>query len=405
MMNAALTRKKLEDFAYQVEDRDPDTAINLRDLGEAVTGGPTADAWAYSDLRAMLDPDRISNALGGDGSTDWITRGLEVLRNSLVLLPLAITWFGIALAVDGYFRLINAHPELAGQSFIYLWQGGFQGRTPLSLGTLAVLDAFLLTGVFALTLLAYMRSAWVSLMNRRFGAGFSQELSQALAEAELLLAPRRMPQYFASIHKLEQNAETLVNEIAEERQRLAELAQRREREFGDLNGATDNLKNTAVVFLNAAQSLASIHTATLAGLNGVTGAAKGLTASQQGVINAVHNVAGRIDGLLIQQQKTAEQTNAQITKLLEGTGTRLDGLLAVQQSGMVRLIVEQQRALQETAMKIDSLLQAQKVSIERVFDEQLMAGRGMGGMGEMAGGIDGLIDRPIDGIDPLKEKT
>ncbi len=404
MMNAALTRKKLEDFAYQVEDRDPDTAINLRDLGEAVTGGPTADAWAYSNIRAMLDPDRISNALGGDGSADWITRGLEVLRNSLVLLPLAITWFGIALAVDGYFKLINAHPELAGQSFIYLWQGGFQGRTPLALGTLAVLDAFLLTGVFALTLLAYTRSAWVSLMNRRFGAAFSQELSQALAEAELLLAPRRMPQYLASIQKLQQNAQGLLTEISAERQRLAELAQRREREFGDLNGATDNLKNTAVVFLNAAQSLANIHTATLAGLNGVTGAAKGLTASQQEVMNAVLNVTGHINGLLAQQQRAAEQTNAQIAKVLEGTGNRLDSLLAVQQSGMVRLIVEQQRALQETATKIDSLIQAQKVSIDRVFDEQRLAG-GMSGIGKMAGGIDGLIDKPIGSIDSLKEKT
>jgi hypothetical protein len=401
MLNAALTRKKLEDFAYQVEERDPDTAINLRDLGEAVTGGPTADAWAYSDIRAMLDPDRISNALGGDGSMDWITRGLEVLRNSLVLLPLAITWFGIALAVDGYFKLINARPELAGQSFIYLWQSGFQGRTVLSLGTLAVLDAFLLTGVFALTLLAYTRSAWVSLMNRRFGASFSQDLSQALAEAELLLAPRRMPQYLASIQKFQQNTQDLLKEITAERQRLAELAQRREREFGDLNGTTENLKNTAVVFLNAAQSLASIHTATLAGLNGVTGAAKGVTASQQEVMNAIVNVTGRINGLLAQQQKAAEQTSTQIAKVLEGTGNRLDSLLAVQQSGMVRLIVEQQRALQETANKIDSLVQAQKVSIERVFDEQRLAGRGMGGMG----GMGGLIDKSIDGIDPLKEKT
>ncbi len=348
MLNAALTRKKLEDFAFLVEDRDPDTAINLRDLGEAVSGGRTADAWAYSNIRAMLDPDRISNALGGDGSTDWITRGLEVLRNSLVLLPLAITWFGIALAVDGYFRLINVHPELAGQSFIYLWQGGFQGRTPLSLGTLAVLDAFLLTGVFALTLLAYTRSAWVSLMNRRFGASFSQDLSQALAEAELLLAPRRMPQHLASIDKLQQNAQGLLKEITAERQRLAQLAERRERELGDLNDITENLKNTAVVFLNAAQSLASVHTATLAALNAIAGT-KGLTASQQ------------------------------------------DAMSAVQQSGMVRLIVEQQRALQETATTIDSLVETQRQSIERLLAEQRNAGLEM--------------DGPTDGIDPLKEKT
>ncbi len=399
MQNAALTQRKLENLAQQVEDRDPDIAANLRELGEAVVGGPAADTWAFSNIHAMFDPDRISNALGPEGSTDIVTRGLEVLRNSLVLLPLAITWFGIALAVDAYYKLIGTRPDLAGQSFIYLWQGGFDGRIVLPLGTLAVIDAFLLAGVFALTLAAYMRSGWVSLMNRQYGARFSQDLSQALAEAELILAPRRGAQYVASIQRFEQNAQGLLQEIAAERQRLGELAQRREREFGDLNGITDNLKNASVVFLNAAQSLANIHTATLAGLNGVTSTTKGLTASQQDVMNAVHGAAARINALIAQQQKGAEQTNAQVAKLLDGMDTRLDGLISVQQSGMVRLIAEQQRALQETANRIDRLVQAQKAGIESLFDEQRRIERGMSGIG----GMGGLIDKPLDGIDPLKE--
>ena len=44
------------------EGRDLATAYNLRALGEAVVGGPAADAWAYSDMRAMLNPERISDA-------------------------------------------------------------------------------------------------------------------------------------------------------------------------------------------------------------------------------------------------------------------------------------------------------------------------------------------------------
>ncbi len=390
MLNAPLTRKKLETFASRVEERDPDTAATLRDLGEAVVGGPTADAWALSDLRGLLNPDRISNALAVDGSTDLLTRGMEVLRNSLVLLPLAITWLGIALAVDGYYKLINARPELAGQSFIYLWQGGFQGRTPLPLGLLAIVDAFLLACVFILTIAAYGRSAWVSLSHRQFGARFSQDLSQALAEAELILASRRGPQY-ASIQKFEQNARDLLREISAERQRLAELAERREREFGDLNGISENLENSAVVFLNAAQSLANTHTATLAALNGVTGTMRGLASTQQEVMKTVQHVTGRVDALLQQQQKVSEQTNVQTMNLLDGTGTRLDSLIAAQQSGMIRLVMEQQHAWQDTVTKINSLIETQKESIEKLLDEQrLAAGRGM------AGQPDTLIAKPKD---------
>ena len=331
MIDASLTKSKLEDFARQVEERDPTTAVHLRDLSEAIVGGATADAWAYSDIRAMLNPDRISNALGSEGSSDLLTRGLEVLRNSLVLLPLAITWFGIALAVDGYYKLLNANKELAGQSFIFLWQGGFQGSTPLPLGTLAVIDALLLTGVFILTIAAYARSAWISIQNRDFGVQFSQDLSQALAEAELILAPRRGPQLIASIQEFEQNAQTLLHELAVERQRLADLAQRREHELGDLNGITENMKDTSVVFMSAAQSLANTLTATLASINGAAGTMKGLAATQQDVMNAVRNVAGP-------------------------------------QAGMVRVLTDQQRALQDMVTKFNNLIEAQTASIAQLLD-------------------------------------
>jgi len=98
-----------------------------------------------------------------------------------------------------------------------------------------------------LTLAAYLRSAWVSMQNREFGNKFSRDLSLALTEAELALAPRRGAQQLGSILQLEQNAKELLNEIAAERERLAELAGRRERELGDLGGITENLNNSSVV--------------------------------------------------------------------------------------------------------------------------------------------------------------
>ncbi len=383
MIDARTTKAKLEGFANLVEKRDPDTAAHLRDLGDALVDSPTADAWALSDIGTLLDPERISSALGNDGSSDLLARSLEVLRNSLVLLPLGITWFGIALAVDGYYKLINVHPELAGQSFIYLWQGGFQGRMlfPFPLGTLAVIDAFLLACVFLLTLAAYGRSAWVSIWNYQFGAKFSHALSQALIDAQLILAPRRSPQY-ASIRKFEQSAQDLMHEIAAERQRLVELAQRRERELGDLNGIADNLGNSSVVFLNAAQALANTHTATLAALNGASGTMKGLAATQQDVMKAVHYVTGNTEALLQQQQKASEQTNAQIRSLLDANGTRMDSLIAAHQSGLLRMAMEQQRAWQDVMAKINNLIEVERQGIEGLLNEQHRAVRGSVGQPE-----------------------
>lgn len=123
----ATKKSKPEDFARQVEEHDPATAVNLQDLGEAIVNNPTADAWVYSDIRAILNPDRISNALGNEGSSDVLTRGLEVFRNSLVLLSLAITWFGIALAVEGYYKLIDTHKECAGNLLFTSGRAVFKG--------------------------------------------------------------------------------------------------------------------------------------------------------------------------------------------------------------------------------------------------------------------------------------
>lgn len=350
MPNAASTKQKLETLANYIAPRDPATADRLRDLGAALAGGPSGELWAFSNIRAVLDPDRISYALVGDPSADTLTRGMEVLRNSLVLLPLAITWFGIALAVDAYYKLVGAHPELAGQSFIYLWQSGFQGRMPLPLGTLAVIDAFLLAGVFGLTLAAYARGAWLSLVNWKFGAGFGRHLNEALADAELILAPRRGAQYYAAIQTRERNAQQLLDEIADERGRVAKLAEQREQEFEDLNGITDNLRNSSVVFLNAAESLANTHTATLAALNAVAGTVKGLAVAQQDVMKAIYNVMARLDGPL--SQRALDPSSPSAPNVMTGqpraqqdTLRNIESLLAAQQESLERLLVEQRQAL------------------------------------------------------------
>lgn len=366
MPNPALVRKQLEDKATKIEKAGkPEIADNLRDLGEAIDGGPTADAWAYSDIRVLINPQSIFEDLHNDGSKDVIARGLEVLRNSLVLSPLAITWFGIAFAVDAYYRLLIAKPALAAQSFVFLWQSGFEGRTLLSLGTLAIIDGFLLSLVFLLTLATYARSAWVSITSQKLGSEFIAELEQALTQATLILSPLRAPQQYASIHRLEQNVQDLLNEIAAERDRLTELAQKREQETGDLSGFAAQLKQGAETIRDAAESLAQTQAANLTSVAGLTGAIQGLTDTQQDIMTAAHDVAGRIDGLIAEQQQSARDAAAQI----DGLVGRIDGLV----SG-------QQQANLDTATRFDGLVSGQQqVSqhLEQVAAEQKAASDGV----------------------------
>ncbi len=130
------------------------------------------------------------------------------------------------------------------------------------------------------------------------------------------------------------------------------MAQERDQELGELNGITENMKKSAVVFLNAAQSLANTHTATLVALNGVTGSIKSLTASQQDVMRAVQNVSGRIGGMPPSGVAESPRTD-------------------------VALMIEQQRALQEALRKIESLIAAQQQGMDKLLSEQRSVSRGM----------------------------
>lgn len=197
-LNPVEVRNRLKDLADQIPVKDAEGGDRLRDLindlGDAVCDqGENANAWAFCDVGHLISPERISDHVHSNVANDDLMHMLELLRNALVLLPLAITWIAIAMATDGYYQLITAKPDLAEQSFIFLWQSGFEGRTLLSLGTLAWIDGSLLATVFLLTLVVYTRTWWLGWRNGEFEREFRLKLEQALAEAQLVLAKQRVP--------------------------------------------------------------------------------------------------------------------------------------------------------------------------------------------------------------------
>lgn len=113
---------------------------------------------------------------------------LDGLRNAMVFLPLLVTWLGISASMSAYYDLITAQPALADQSFIYLWEGGFGGRTTLTLSTIAFLDGILLVIIFIITIAA-------DRVYRR-----AEQLAQEMAQnQDLLLAKAKQTAYDAAL--------------------------------------------------------------------------------------------------------------------------------------------------------------------------------------------------------------
>jgi hypothetical protein len=113
-------------------------AQSLNELALALDG-PDAHHWSRLDLLALFPESSVSPPQEAGlvrAAVRW-----EQIRNTLILVPLLVTWLGIALAVSAYGTVLEQSPELGDQPFIQLWEQGFddvQWSIPFS--TIGVLD-------------------------------------------------------------------------------------------------------------------------------------------------------------------------------------------------------------------------------------------------------------------------
>ncbi len=223
-------RERLESLAGEIETHAPELAERMRNLGAAVEGGQSAGTWANSDVFALIDPDLAAEQLSRQGAGGRWVRVLELLRNALVFVPIAVTWFGIWHALEMYSAAFAADPTIAELGFLFLWQNGFEGRTWITLSIIALIDGIILSIVFLLTLAVL----WSNNRQELEESEARQEVADVLADAALVLNGRQTQQTTTFIYQFEQMAQGLLKELGYERKRIDELAGRKEKEVQDL---------------------------------------------------------------------------------------------------------------------------------------------------------------------------
>lgn len=313
------------------------TAARLRDLGVALAGGPERDQWAQCDLQRVIDGEQIGEMISRRKST-W-DRRLEAMRSALVLLPLAVTWLGISLAVGAYSSLLADEPLEGYQSFIYLWQTGFGGRLGLNLGTVAAVDAVLLLIVFVLTVVVHVRN------NERVAEAVktAAQVSSALADADLILSQWRQPQPYAAIGQLETMARQILDDMRQDRDHLRQLAQEREQEVQGLSAFTYQLQQGSQSIAYAAQSLQD-------------------ASNQMGA--RLTTLAGSVDHLVNQQAQmipVVQSAGGQLVTIVEGQNRAVDFLHDLQQKGQ-----DMVGRLQTVAQNIESGIQRVETAADGV---------------------------------------
>lgn len=238
--------RELEAMAASVGEVDPKSAERLTDLASSLETDETRLRWADVDMRQAFNTEQIAHAYAvkrEGGYVPAIVDRVDRLRNVMILLPILLTWFALFEASRNYASFIEANPEEVRKPFLLLWEENFGGTSPFwspSFSVLALTDAAIIAFIIFLTFYSHGRRETREEAIDKSAVAFQTELDNALAEATIALAPDRAgrPAMLArSVHRLadrfDNSSQELLTRLKAEHDRLASIANRREREIAD----------------------------------------------------------------------------------------------------------------------------------------------------------------------------
>ena len=172
------------------QQRVPSTAVQELQA-ELRQASPDLRSWAGINLLHII-PFRVPRQKFADN--------LDILRNALVLLPIALTWIGLWQAAKSFSEASEvSRQEL---NFLVFWERDVSGLFRLS--TIAIIDFGLLFAVFLMTVV----SEWVGRPGER-QAALERQHETLIANLERGLAQYR----YVSLNDLNQYADQIVRNI------------------------------------------------------------------------------------------------------------------------------------------------------------------------------------------------
>lgn len=245
-------------MAVSVREVDSKSAERLDDLSSSLETDESRLRWADVDMRQAFNTEQIAHAYAvkrEGGYVPEIVDRVDRLRNMLILLPILLTWFALFEASRNYARYIEANPDQIGKPFLLLWEQNFSGTASFwspSFSVLALTDAAIIAFIIFLTFYSHGRREAREEAIDKSAVAFQIELDNVLAEATVALAPDRAgrPAMLArSVHRLadrfDNSSQELLTRLKAEHDRLASIANRREREIADFGVFASGMRSGA----------------------------------------------------------------------------------------------------------------------------------------------------------------
>lgn len=220
-----------------------------------------------SILRSLNTDNLASEALTKFQIPSKFIQIIELLRNSLILVPISLTWLSLAYSVSLFATL----PSSDSFPFLILWEQGFGGQMPdyLRFSQVAIIDASLVGVIIIFTLIDNVKIHIFDENALKRTMLLKQRVNQLLMEIEsdlykkyAALAPteeKNLEAIVAQFDKLASSVETqnrsLLNYIAAEQERLSRLSEVQLENARELQNAATTFYQATSVIVDTTQSL------------------------------------------------------------------------------------------------------------------------------------------------------
>ena len=358
-----LAQEALEQLARRLDSTDARSAIRLRKLEDALGDPVKSEQWADADLHQMIDPAAIVENYKSHTLPGRIIGIVEWIRNFAILLPLMLTWLGIARAVDAYGSLLNADNTLVTQPFLYLWQQKFNGYLQpfgpfdFTLGALAATDFILLAIIMALTAFVTIKSHIFNITREQEAEALRVELADALANTSFLLntKKRRPLDSFKEVanelgtiaQQFEKATQDFLKELEEERRDRGDFANfitALKRISDDILSASESIEQTSVELNQGVKDL-------LVPVKEISEQQKQLVAATQAAVLRLQDVVNSLNGLVTEHNKWRQEVQAvlaaNLATLIAQQEKSADDLYNMLDASLSHLQQEQDRSGQQ----------------------------------------------------------
>lgn len=376
-MQRVYTRSDLSTLAQRVRDVNRGAARRLSELHDAVTNGTNSEAWALTDPTRVIDIESITEDMRRTERAGGIFPALEWIRNWLVLMPIFVTWLGLATAVGAYQTMLDdksfvaQNPDAPKQSFLYLWQQGFYGHSAwswLNFSHIALMDALMIGTVIVLTMMVYGR--------REAGSrAFRMQLSDAVADAALFLNGQRWGRSPDLVDRFDIASNRLLDEIKAERARISQLAANAQSQVSQLGKFAEKLEQGVNGLLNVSQNLANAQASFQADMARVATPLNQLADQQKAVMQEARQAAVEIKSFLSAQNTGVTGLQAAADRLVRAAidavnkGSQFDtavGSFTKSQQELLATLAAHQKAQAEVVTRLSDTVTELQMALKQV---------------------------------------